>query len=179
MKKLSLFVLALVILGCADPEPRKPVSYTSGSFIKTSADRNKKLNESEKLEIQAAIKKESDTQFLASEHGFWYRYDVRAERDTITPQFGDIVNYTHEVQDLNGRVFYSKEALGTRNYKIDQEELFLGLREGLKLMKPNETVTFFFPSQIAYGYYGDEQNIGTNVPLKCIVTLNSIIKQTQ
>jgi len=57
---------------------------------------------------------------------------------------------------------------------MDKEELFTGLREGLKLMKSGETVTFLFPSQKAYGYYGDENRIGSNTPLICKVTVNSI-----
>ena len=57
---------------------------------------------------------------------------------------------------------------------MDKEELFSGLREGLKLMKPSESVTFIFPSQKAYGYYGDENRIGTNVPLICNVNLKTI-----
>ena len=57
---------------------------------------------------------------------------------------------------------------------MDQEEIFTGLREGLKLMKTGETVTFLFPSQKAYGYYGDQNKIGVNVPLMCEVTIHSI-----
>ena len=48
---------------------------------------------------------------------------------------------------------------------------FSGLREGLKLMKEGESITFIFPSQKAYGYYGDENKIGRNVPLICEVSL--------
>lgn len=57
---------------------------------------------------------------------------------------------------------------------MDQQELFTGLREGLKLMKSGETVTFIFPSQKAYGYYGDQNKIGSNLPIICEVTVNSI-----
>ena len=66
-----------------------------------------------------------------------------------------------------------------QNYAMDQQELFTGLREGLKLMKAGETVTFLFPSQKAFGYYGDNNKIGTNVPLKCEVTINSITEVNQ
>ena len=59
---------------------------------------------------------------------------------------------------------------------MDQEILFTGLREGLKLMKPSEIITFIFPSQIAYGYYGDDNKIGTNIPIVCEVTLNTLIQ---
>ena len=69
---------------------------------------------------------------------------------------------------------YSAEELRTQSYAMDQEELFTGLREGLKLMKTGETITFIFPSQKAYGYYGDDNKISSNMPLVCEVTVNSI-----
>ena len=62
-------------------------------------------------------------------------------------------------------------------YVMDKEELFTGLTRRLKLMKPTETVTFIFPSQKAFGYYGDENKIGTNIPLICEVTLNTITQK--
>jgi hypothetical protein len=34
--------------------------------------------------------------------------------------------------------------------------------------------TFLFPSQKAYGYYGDQNKIGSNMPLICEVTVLSI-----
>jgi len=59
---------------------------------------------------------------------------------------------------------------------VAQEELIAGLREGLKLMKKGESATFIFPSQMAYGYYGDDDKIGTNTPLIYEVTVHDIIK---
>ena len=50
----------------------------------------------------------------------------------------------------------------------------MGLRDGIKLMKKGETITFLFPSHMAYGYHGDDKKIGTNEPLICTVTLNDI-----
>ena len=38
-------------------------------------------------------------------------------------------------------------------------------------MKEGEVVTFIFPSQKAYGYYGDNDQIGRNEPLICEVSL--------
>jgi len=78
------------------------------------------------------------------------------------------------VKRLNDDIIYSTETIKTQNYAMDKQELFTGLREGLKLMKTGETVTFLFPSQKAYGYYGDENKIGSNVPLVCRVTINTI-----
>jgi FKBP-type peptidyl-prolyl cis-trans isomerase len=53
-----------------------------------------------------------------------------------------------------------------------------GLREGIKLMHKKEKVIFLFPSQIAYGYHGDDKKIGTNIPLICTVTLHNFISES-
>ena len=44
-------------------------------------------------------------------------------------------------------------------------------------MKEGETVTFIFPSHKAFGYYGDKDRIGTNIPIITEVTLNSITQE--
>ena len=49
----------------------------------------------------------------------------------------------------------------------------MGLRDGIKLMRKKETVTFLFPSHMAFGYHGDNDLIKTNQPLICTVTLNN------
>ena len=178
MKK-SVFILFcyLFVLGCKSPEARIPVTKNSGSFIKESAERNIELNTKEHNTIRALIEKQKDSSFVTSENGFWYKYNYKIEGDSLKPQFGDVVNFNYDIKDLDGQVIYSKEELKTQTYAMDQQEIFTGLREGLKLMKAGETVTFLFPSQKAYGYYGDENKIGTNIPLICQVTVNSIIKK--
>jgi gliding motility-associated peptidyl-prolyl isomerase len=175
---IIILLLALGFTSCKSPEARRPISQKTGSFIKESAERNKKLVEKEEAIIAQMIEKDSVRTYIASESGFWYYYNVKIEKDTITAKFGDIINFDYNVKDFKGQTIYSDDDIAADNYSMDQEELFTGLREGLKLMKPGETVTFLFPSQKAYGYYGDTKKIGTNIPLICEVTVNSIT-QTQ
>jgi gliding motility-associated peptidyl-prolyl isomerase len=177
MKIIVIIVLALVLFGCKSPEARYPVSHKSGSFIKSSVERNKKLNAAEYAQIQEIIKSNPDNDYVASQNGFWYHYISKVEGDSITPQFGDVVSFNYDIKDFKGNTIYSEEDKRTQNYAMDQQELFTGLREGLKLMKAGEIVTFLFPSQIAYGYYGDEDRIGTNIPIICKVKVNSIIQK--
>jgi gliding motility-associated peptidyl-prolyl isomerase len=176
MKLISCFLLICLVCSCKSPDARRPESVQSGSFIKASAERNIKLNKKEQALIQAIIDKNPEREYIASESGFWYYYNTKVEQDTITPKFGDIVSFTYDVKDFNENTIYSEEDISIQNYAMDKEELFTGLREGLKLMKPGEVVTFLFPSQKAYGYYGDTNRIGTNIPLICKVTVNKIIQ---
>ncbi|SDB46603.1 protein involved in gliding motility GldI [Flavobacteriaceae bacterium MAR_2010_188] len=173
---LTIFAISLSIFACKSPDAREPISKKSGSFIKESAERNIELNNKEKALIEALIAKDSGKEYIASETGFWYTYNVKVENDSTNIKFGDILNFDYSISDLNGNTIYSEKDLKNRNYAMDQEELFTGLREGLKIMKPGETVTFIFPSQKAYGYYGDKKRIGTNIPIITKVKLNSINK---
>ena len=177
-KLIVLCLIFTVFFSCKTPEARQPETVKSGTFFKESIERNKKLFEQEQQKIEAIITRDSINNYIASESGFWYTYIVKTETDSLqTPDFGDIVNFNYNVSDLNGNKIYTKEQLKTRNYAMDKEELFTGLREGLKLMKAGETVNFLFPSQKAYGYYGDENKIGTNIPIICEVTVNSITQK--
>ncbi|PTM08682.1 MAG: gliding motility-associated peptidyl-prolyl isomerase GldI [Bacteroidetes bacterium] len=173
----KIIIVLLLIVSCKSPEARRPETQKTGSFIKESVERNKKLLELQQNQIEEIIKNNPENNYIASQNGFWYYYNSQIEGDSITPKFGDIVNFNYNIKDLNSNVIYSSEELKTQNYAMDQEELFTGLREGLKLMKAGEVVTFLFPSQQAYGYYGDEKKIGTNISLICKVTVNSITQK--
>ena len=178
MKKIIILLLCVVsFLGCKTPEARRPVSVKTGSFIDHSIALNKKLNAAQHQQIQDIIKLNPEVNYITSENGFWYYYNTKIEENTITPVFGDIVNFSYNVSNINNELIYSEEDLKPQDYAIDQEELFSGLREGLKLMKAGETVTFLFPSQKAYGFYGDSDQINGNSSIICKVTLNTIIQK--
>ena len=151
----------------------------SGTFFKESIERNKALFAKEEATIKQIIKNDSLNKYFASENGFWYRYIAQDTTSTLYPEVDDIVVFQYEVQDLNNATIYSKEELGLRTYKVDKEDLMPGLRNGIKLMNVGETVTFLFPSHMAYGYHGDDDKIGINVPLKSTVTLLELKKTEQ
>ena len=180
MKRNLVIILSIFIsvLSCKTPEARKPISVSSGSFIKESVARNKALYKEETETIKAIIAKNPEHNYQSSGNGFWYFISTKIENDTNQKaSFGDVIIYDYDVKDLNGNFIYTKEELKTQRYAMEQQELFTGLREGLKLMHAGETATFIFPSQTAYGYYGDENKIGTNIPIICEVSVHSITKK--
>ncbi|WP_034059676.1 gliding motility-associated peptidyl-prolyl isomerase GldI [Lacinutrix jangbogonensis] len=176
-KFLVLLSVFAVTFACKTPEARKPETVKTGSYIAESVVRNKKLYEAEEKAIETYIKTHDTKQFKASEYGFWVAKDsiVVEATNSKFPKFSDVVNFDFNISALDGQIIYTASELKNKNYSMDQEELFTGLREGLKLMKAGETYTFIFPSQKAYGYYGDENRIGRNTPIISTVTINSII----
>ncbi|OYQ38072.1 gliding motility-associated peptidyl-prolyl isomerase GldI [Flavobacterium cyanobacteriorum] len=181
MKKMTLLLLVLgsIITGCSQQQARKPVSHSSGTFMKESIARNKKLVASEESLIDSIIKSNPNIKYIASDKGYWYHYDVENKNDTITPKRGDVAFFNYEVKDLKGNVIYSEVELRPQVYYVDKENIMMGLRHGIKLMNEGETVTFLFPSHMGYGYHGDNKKIGINEPLMCTVTLNDIKPESE
>ena len=171
---LSIFFI--LNTSCKSPEARKPITVKTGSFIKASAERNKELNEKEALLIRAITEKNADKTVISYSYGFWYFLNNSEKNNDYFAKFGDKVNFDYNIKTLKGATIYSAEELGTQNYSMDKQEIFTGLREGLKLLNEGQSATFLFPSQKAFGYYGDENKIGTNIPIMCEVTINKITK---
>jgi len=172
---LLLIFITVTINACKTPEPRKPVQHNSGSFISKSVEKNKVIFENEKEQI-LKILTENKIKYYSSDQGFWYYYKVKDTINTIRPVFGDQVTFTYDVKDLFGKTILSNNEIGLQNYIIDQnnQDLVSGIRDGIKLMKKGETITFLFPSYFAYGYYGIIDKLGTNVPVQCTITLKTI-----
>ncbi|RTY71160.1 gliding motility-associated peptidyl-prolyl isomerase GldI [Flavobacterium sp. ZB4P23] len=167
-----VFFLILVMSSCKQhQEARRPLSQASGSFMKKSIQRNKKLVATEEDKIEALIKSDPKIKYLASKKGYWYTYQTRNETDTLTPKKGDVAFFDYEIKDLKGAIIYSEVELRPQIYYVDKQNIMMGLRDGIKLMRKNEKVTFLFPSNMGYGYHGDDKKIGTNQPLICTVTL--------
>ncbi len=166
------FLLSIFIVGCKQhQDARKPLSQASGSFMKKSIARNKKLVASEETIIEALIKSDQKVKYLASKKGYWYTYETKNILDTLTPKKGDIAFFDYEIKDIKGTVIYSELELRPQIYYVDKQNIMMGLRDGIKLMRKNEKVRFLFPSNMGYGYRGDEKKIGANQPLICTVTL--------
>ena len=176
MKYTHLIVMLLFVTGLVSSckqhqEARRPISQASGSFMKKSVARNKKLVATEEDQIQAVIKSTPTMEYIASSKGYWYAYETKNLTDTLTPKKGDIAYFDYEIKDLNGAVIYTQEELKPQAYRVDKEDIMMGLRNGIKLLHKTEKVIFLFPSHMGFGYHGDNKKIGVNQPLMCTVTL--------
>ncbi len=176
MRKAHLLTaLAILALSCGQPEARKPIVRKTSSFMSESIERNKLLTQAENELLQKKMQGDSAQVYINSEYGFWYYYDHRADSNAPIAQNGDQVRFNHEILDLAGEVIFSKDELGTTNYRVDRQELISGLQDGIKLMREGDKVTFLFPSHKAYGYTGSDR-INPNQPLIYKVELIEVNK---
>ena len=170
------FLLLLVYFGCKGPEARRPIEVKSGRFFKGSVERSRQLLAKEEQQIQEIIQKDTAYEYVHSATGSWYRLESVNEMATYVPRPDDLVVLTYNIVGFDNDTIYSKEDIGVLTYKVDKQELFPGLRNSVKLLKEGETGTFLFPSSLAYGYHGDNEKIGVNVPVKSTISILKIEK---
>ncbi len=176
--KFWCLFLLIFIMGCKEPEPRRPVQQKSGSFFRESVERSKQLLAKEEALIQSLIEKDSIHQYQSSPSGFWYFYENKSDGMAPPLSVDDEALIQYNLMSLSNDTIYSAEEIGIAQVKVDKSQLFPGLRNGLKVLREGEKATFLFPSSQAYGYKGDNNSIGSNVPLKSSVEVLKILKRS-
>ena len=74
-KLFTIIFILLLIASCSQQQARKPISQKSGTFMKESAERNKKIVASEEKKIDSIIKSNPNINYIASTKGYWYFYE--------------------------------------------------------------------------------------------------------
>lgn len=163
--------LAVLVSSCSQQQARRPLTQTSGKFMKESMNRNIKLIANEEALIDSVIQKNPERKYIATPKGYWYYYETENTKDTLTPKRGDVAFFDYEITDLKGNLIYSEVELKPQTYLVDKQNILMGLRDGIKLMHKNEKVSFLFPSHLGHGYRGDNDRIPPNLPLIVTVSL--------
>lgn len=172
--RTCIFLSFFLWLSCSEQEARKPVSSSKTYSLSSATKFLKKINEKEEANIKKYIENDSLNLYTRSSNGFWYRYLHKIEIDTIVPKKGNTIEFSYDIANLDAQMIYSSKEIGVKKYRVDQEDLILGLQKGIKIMKPGETIKFIFPSFNAYGVVGDGKKIGINQSLISKVTLINI-----
>ena len=176
---LTLLLTISFFTGCGGPEPRRPVKVKSSTYFGGDIERNKQLLAAEEQMIAEYIAKDSLRLYEPSASGSWYYYQKTNENSDYKPQPDDLVTMTYNIMGFNNDTIYSHDEIGTIKYKVDKQELFQGLRNSVKILKEGETATFLYPSSLAYGYQGDGDRIGVNIPIRSTMTILKIEKQEE
>ncbi|MDG1573237.1 gliding motility-associated peptidyl-prolyl isomerase GldI [Robiginitalea sp. M366] len=176
MKFRILLLTLLLAAACREPEARWPIEAKSGSFLEQSAARNKRLLAEEEALMARLIAADSLHQWEQTASGSRFYYLQKNPGQGYTPQPDDLVTLTYNLMTWGGDTLYRAEELGVLRYKVDKQELFPGLRNSVKLLQQGEKAVFMYPSSLGYGYHGDEDRIGPNVPLKATLEILDIQK---
>ena len=144
--------------------------------MKQSVERNKEILAYERKLIKEIIEKDTLHTYHTPNNIYWYYYNVKDTTQSYQLKEDDVVLMSYNIRTFSNDTIYSFKDIGERDFKIDKEDYFQGLRTGIKLLKKGESATFFFPSSLAYGFYGDKNKIGTNQPLISTIKIIDILE---
>ena len=80
------FIFSLVFLGlnsCSEQEARAPITSSKSNGLLSTISVLKEINKAEETKIKNYIKKDSLHSYISSPNGFWYRYIVKNDSDTV------------------------------------------------------------------------------------------------
>lgn len=162
MRKIIVFSV-LVAVGCAQKQQSHPPvgGFLSEKDLETSKNRAKNLNQTERLQIEDWIKSQ-DEKFYPMPLNYWV--NVENLQNNPRKAEGQTISYSYEIFDFD-QVKLSTEPVEKRNVQFGRFEELKAVEDVLRYLELGASATILVPSVLAFGTYGDNNNIPNDLPL--------------
>jgi FKBP-type peptidyl-prolyl cis-trans isomerase FkpA len=161
MSNTNLFLfIAILVTGVACKDQHKQSVQHTNIQSKEFQD---KLIEANKM----YVKRESDEidQYVA--HKGWnmittgtgLRYMIVRKGNGPMPKPEQSANVNFKISLLDGRVCYSSDSTGPKEFIVAADNVESGLHEGIQYMHVGDKAVLILPSHLAHGLIGDENRI--------------------
>lgn len=151
-------MILLIFASCNQPSNENQVSEKlNKKEVEAHLERaNKYLLKSEDQNIRDYI---SRHQYHMKETGTGLFYEIYQSSNGTKAIKGQIAQLNFKVFLLNGKLIYSSEKEGLKEFLIGKGGVESGLEEGILLMKTGEKARLIIPSHLAFGLLGDLEKI--------------------
>ena len=160
--KNIVFIIGFLFVSCSkNAQVYTPVGGMSNEEMGVSKNRAKQLNTIEREQIQEWISKQKE-KFYPTQLNYWSNIENLEQRKK--KQDGELVSFQYELYDFDLQKFYEKP----KTYKdapLGKFEELDAIEDAVRYLNPNEEVTLLVPSVLAYGTYGDGDQIPYDMPL--------------
>ena len=160
--KNIVFIIGFLFVSCSkNAQVYTPVGGMSNEEMGVSKNRAKQLNTMEREQIQEWISKQKE-KFYPTQLNYWSSIENMEKRKK--KQDGELVSFQYELYDFDLQKFYEKP----KTYKdapLGKFEELDAIEDAVRYLNPDEEVTLLVPSVLAYGTYGDGDQIPYDMPL--------------
>ena len=160
--KNIVFIISFLFVSCSkNAQVYTPVGGMSNEEMGVSKNRAKQLNTMEREQIQEWISKQKE-KFYPTQLNYWSSIENMEQRKK--KQDGELVSFQYELYDFDLQKFYEKP----KTYKdapLGKFEELDAIEDAVRYLNPDEEVTLLVPSVLAYGTYGDGDQIPYDMPL--------------
>ena len=160
--KNIVFIIGFLFVSCSkNAQVYTPVGGMSNEEMGVSKNRAKQLNTMEREQIQEWISKQKE-KFYPTQLNYWSSIEKMEQRKK--KQDGELVSFQYELYDFDLQKFYEKP----KTYKdapLGKFEELDAIEDAVRYLNPDEEATLLVPSVLAYGTYGDGDQIPYDMPL--------------
>ncbi len=160
--KNIVFIIGFLFVSCSkNAQVYTPVGGMSNEEMGVSKNRAKQLNTMEREQIQEWISKQKE-KFYPTQLNYWSSIENMEQRKK--KQDGELVSFQYELYDFDLQKFYEKP----KTYKdapLGKFEELDAIEDAVRYLNPDEEATLLVPSVLAYGTYGDGDQIPYDMPL--------------
>jgi FKBP-type peptidyl-prolyl cis-trans isomerase FkpA len=157
MRRIASISVLFFLFSCG--QEKKPAE--------AKLDENRIRKRLEEVQKPALVMENDDINAYIKSHGLnmqttgaGLRYQVTKEnkkgKGILTK---DIVTVNFKVSLLDGKLCYTSDSLGSREFIVDHDHIENGIHQGIKLLRTGEKAIFILPSHLAHGLMGDQKRI--------------------
>ncbi|MFM1875806.1 MAG: putative FKBP-type peptidyl-prolyl cis-trans isomerase precursor [Bacteroidota bacterium] len=169
----AIILLAFTVSCNTETEQQKTVDPTK--FKKPLMHANKELVELEEMDIENYIQRHN---WKMEATGSGLRYLIYEHGNGKMVEAGKVVQFHYQTELLSGKVCYTSDSLGVREFLVGRGGVESGLEEAVLYLREGDRVKIILPSHLAFGLLGDEDCIPTKAvvvyDLKVLAVLNPI-----
>lgn len=161
MKNIVLIISFLVISCSKSSTVYAPVGGLSDQEMGVSKNRAKQLNAMERKQIEEWISKQQE-KFYPTQLNYWSNIaNLESRKKKVD---NELVSFQYELYDFAQQKFYDKPKT-YRDAPLGKFEELEPIIDALRYLNAGEEVTLLVPSLLAYGSYGDGDQITHDMPL--------------
>lgn len=153
-----LFSIFLFLDACGDGhrQTSKQVNINSKEFQDKLIEANKMYVKQESDEIDQYVAHRG-WQMITTGTGL--RYMIVTKGAGAGAQLNQHAKVNFKISLLDGKLCYSSDLTGPKEFLIGQDNVESGLHEGIQYMHVGDKAVFILPSHLAHGLVGDESKI--------------------
>lgn len=154
-----LMALCLIVNAFAcheSTEQAKQVNIRSKEFQDKLIEANKIYVKQESDEIDQYVKRKGWNMITT---GTGLRYMITSKGSGDSVKATQLVKVNYKIVLLDGRICYSSDSLGPKEFVVGADNVESGLHEGIQYLRVGDKATLILPSYLAHGLIGDESKI--------------------
>ena len=160
--KNIVFIIGFLFVSCSkNAQVYTPVGGMSNEEMGVSKNRAKQLNTMEREQIQEWISKQKE-KFYPTQLNYWSSIEKMEQRKK--KQDGELVSFQYELYDFDLQKFYEKPKV-YKDAPLGKFEELDAIEDAVRYLNLDEEATLLVPSVLAYGTYGDGDQIPYDMPL--------------